>query len=100
MKADDKVFYALFSSSLLFAISTVGYAIYFPIFLWELELGYSMIGILGATTGIGGAILQLLLGVYSDKKENLNKKKVLVTSILIRSLFFMTFHSLQFRFTY
>jgi MFS family permease len=83
-----KVFAALFIVSLILGIVGAANSIFLPLLMKEENLSYSLIGLVGALTGLGGGFAQLLAGVASDR--GLNRRLLIASSTIFLSLAFLT----------
>lgn len=86
-KRFTKIFTALFIISLILGVVGAANSIFLPLLMKEEELSYSLIGVVGALTGLGGGLAQLLAGVASDR--GLNRRLLIVSSTVFLSLAFL-----------
>ena len=82
----SRTFTALFIISLILGIVGAAGSIFLPLLMKEEAIDYSIIGAVGALTGIGGGIAQLIVGAASDR--GLDRKLLIVLSMLFLSLSF------------
>ncbi len=85
-----KVFAALFIVSLILGIVGAANSIFLPLIMKEENLSYSLIGLVGALTGLGGGLAQLLAGIASDR--GLNRRLLIASStVFLSSAFFISY---------
>jgi len=83
-----KVFAALFIVSLILGVVGAANSIFLPLLMKEENLSYSLIGLVGALTGLGGGLAQLLAGIASDR--GLNRRLLIASSTVFLSSAFLT----------
>ncbi|MEM3105131.1 MAG: MFS transporter, partial [Candidatus Bathyarchaeia archaeon] len=86
-KRFTRIFTVLFSISLILGVVGATNSIFLPLLMKEEELSYGLIGVVGALTGLGGGLAQLLAGVVSDR--GLNKRLLILSSTVFLSLAFL-----------
>ncbi|MEM2239905.1 MAG: MFS transporter [Candidatus Bathyarchaeia archaeon] len=86
-KRFTRIFTVLFSISLILGVVGAANSIFLPLLMKEEELSYGLIGVVGALTGLGGGLAQLLAGVVSDR--GLNKRLLILSSTVFLSLAFL-----------
>ncbi|MBS7612951.1 MFS transporter [Candidatus Bathyarchaeota archaeon] len=86
-KRFTKVFATLFIISLILGVVGAANSIFLPLLMKEEELSYGLIGFVGALTGLGGGLAQLLAGVASDR--GLDRMFLILSSTVFLSLSFL-----------
>lgn len=80
----SRTFTVLFIISLLLGMVGAAASIFLPLLMKEEAISYSMIGAVGALTGLGGGFAQLIVGAASDR--GLDRKLLILLSTLFLSL--------------